>query len=275
MEILVSNGLKAQTDLLEVKANFEKDELFCIQTSNNIDAAWIRLKKAMNLPADKQISLDPQEENPVLEDSVTANIPELFIAYSKWSPYLQLYENEWKASQKDVSISRAGFFPSIQLQASYNTGFYETTKDANDRTIAFNNQIKNNQSQFVGARLTVPIFSKNSVRTNVRRSILLSEQVETKLEQTKQTMIYEMEQNNNDLNAAWKEFLQSQKQLDADKLAFEASQKKYDQGLINVVEFYTVKNRLANTNSQLLHSKLILEMKKRILNFYRGTRFWE
>jgi len=275
MEILVSTGLKAQTDLLEVKANFEKDELFCIQTSNNIEVSRIRLKKAMNLPADQQINLSPEEEKSIEESSLTANIPELFNEYSKWSPYLQMYENQWKASLKDVGIRRAGFFPSIQLQAAYNTGFYETNKDANAQTIAFNNQIKNNQSQFVGASLSIPIFSKNSVRTNVRQSQLMSEQAETRLEQTKQTLIYEMEQNYNELNAAWKELQQSEKQLEADKLAFDASQKKFNQGLINVVEFYTVKNRMANTTSQVLHSKLTLEMKKRILDFYQGTRFWE
>jgi len=88
-------------------------------------------------------------------------------------------------------------------------------------------------------------------------------------------LIYEIEQNKNDLNAAWKELQQSQKQMDADKLAFEASQKKFNQGLINVVEFNTVKTRLATTETQVLHSKLTLEMKKRILEFYQGTRFWE
>ena len=275
MQILVTTGLKAPTDLLEVKANFEKDELFCVQTSNNIDAAWITLKKAMNLPADQQINLSPDDENSIAESTLTENIPELFKSYSKWSPYLQQYEYEWRASLKNIQIQRAGFFPSIRLQASYNTGYYETNKDASDRTIAFNTQIKNNQSQFLGASLSIPIFSKNAVRSGVQQSKLVSEQAETRLEQTKQTMIYEMEQNYNDLNAAWKELQQSEKQLEADKLAFEASQKKYDQGLINVVEFYTVKNRLANTTSQVLHSKLTLEMKKRILDFYRGTRFWE
>jgi outer membrane protein len=275
MEILVSTGLKAQTDLLEVKANFEKDELFCIQTSNNIEAAWIRLKKAMNLPADQKIEVLPGEDEAVQESILSADIPELFKQYSSWSPYLQQYENELKASEKVVNIRKAGYYPSVRLQASYNTGFYETNKDDNDKTIAFNDQIKNNQSQFVGASLSIPIFSKNSVRSDVKRSKLAMEQAQTELEQTRQTLIYEMEQNYNDLTASWKELQQSEKQLDADKLAFDASQKKFNQGLINVVEFYTVKTRLASTTNQVLHSKLVLEMKRRILDFYRGKRFWE
>jgi outer membrane protein len=275
MEILVSTGLKAPTDLLEVKANFEKDELFCIQTNNNIEAAWIKLKKAMNLPADQQIEITSGEEQPVEESALSADVPELYKEYCSWSPYLRQYENELKASEKIVSIRKAGYYPSVRLQASYNTGFYETNKDESEKTIAFNDQIKNNQSQFVGATLSIPIFSKNSVRTDVKQSKLAMEQAQTTLEQTRQTLIYEMEQNYNELTASWKELQQSEKQLEADKLAFEASQKKFNQGLINVVEFYTVKTRLASTTNQVLHSKLVLEMKKRIFDFYRGKRFWE
>lgn len=275
MEILVSTGLKAPTDLLEVKANFEKDELFCIQTSNTIEAAWIKLKKAMNLPADQQIEIASGEEQPIEESALSTDVTELFKEYCSWSPYLRQYENELKASEKIVSVRKAGYYPSVRLQASYNTGFYETNKDESEKTIAFNDQIKNNQSQFVGATLSIPIFSKNSVRSDVKQSKLAMEQAKTTLEQTRQTLIYEMEQNYNELTASWKELQQSEKQLEADKLAFEASQKKFNQGLINVVEFYTVKTRLASTTNQVLHSRLVLEMKKRIFDFYRGTRFWE
>ncbi len=275
MEILVANGLKAQTDLLEVKANFEKDELLCLQTTNNIAADRITLKKAMNFPSDQQLILSTDTKLTDESEILSTNIPELFNSFSKWSPYLLQFQNQWEASLKSVSIQKSGYFPSIRLQANYNTGYYETNKDANDRTIAFNSQIKNNQREFVGASLSIPIFSRNAVRSGVRQSKLMAEQAETQLEQTKQTLIYDMEQNYNDLNAAWKELQQSNKQLEADKLSFEASQKKFNQGLINVVEFNTVKTRLATTESQVLHSRLTLEMKRRALDFYKGTRFWE
>jgi len=275
IEILVTTGLKAQTELLEVKANFEKDELLCIQSANNIASAWIRLKKAMNLPPDQQITLAVVDENIISADEITTDIAELFKEHSQRSPYIQMFENDWKASQKDVNVQKAGFLPSLSLQAAYYTGFYETNKDASERTISFNSQIKNNQSQFVGASLSIPIFGKKAVWFNVRQSRLLSEQAETKLNQSKQNLLYEMEQNYNDLTAAWKELQQSRNQLEADKLSFQSAQKKFDQGMINVIEFYLVKNRLASTTSQVLHSKLTLEIKKRTLDFYKGIQFWE
>ena len=273
-EILVATGLKAKTDLLEVKANYEKEELFCIQTSNNIASSWISLKKAINLPPEQKITMDIPKDDPVIAD-VVADMTELYKQHIIWSPYIRSFESELLANQKSVIISKAGFFPSIKLQAVYNTGFYQTNKDANNQVIDFNSQIKNNRSEFVGASLSIPIFSKNAVRFDVKRARLASEQSQTKLDLAKQTLLYEMEENSNQLTASWKELQQAEKQMQADTLAFQAAQKKFDQGMINAVDLYTTKNRLANTSSQVLHSKLTYQMKKRILDFYKGKRFWE
>lgn len=273
--IMVTTGVRSQADLLEVKANLEKDQLECIRTKNNIESAWIRLKKAMNLPPDQEIKLVATEDNVIDGSEIATDVNELFKIFSQQSPYIQMYENDWKASRKLLSVQKAGFFPSIKLQASYNTGFYETNKDANNQTISFNDQIKNNQSQWLGASMSIPIFNRNAVRFDVRQSRLASEQAEAKLNQSKQNLLYEMEKNYNDLNASLQEFQQSEEQLEADQLAFQAAQKKFDQGMTNAIEFYTVKNRLASTTNQLLISKLMLGVKKRTLDFYKGTRFWE
>ncbi len=274
-EILVSTGLKAQTELLEVKAQFEKDELICIQTSNNIESSWIRLKKAMNLSPDLRITLASSDKEPVTAAEIAITTPELYKLHSQWSSKILSLENELKASRKDVSMRIAGYVPSIRLQGGFNTGYYETNLDAEHRIIAFNKQIRNNQSQYIGASLSIPVFNKNAVRFDVRQSKIISDQAETRLELAKRDLLFEMEQNYNELTASWKELQQAEKQLEADKLSFQAAQKKFDQGMINAVDFYTVKNRLATTTGEVLHSKLTLEVKKRMLDFYKGERFWE
>jgi outer membrane protein len=274
IQILISTGLKSQTDLLEVKANFEKEALFCIQTANNIATSRIGLMKAMNLPPDQQITLLIPE---IIADSaaVAIDIHELYIQHTSWSPYIRSFEKEWMASQKNVSISQGGFSPSISFQATYNTGFYETNKDANNQVIGFSDQININRRQFVGATLSIPLFNKNSVRFGVQSAKIQSEQALTRLNQAKQTLLYDMENNYNELNASEKEMQQAEKQMDADQRAFQASQKKFDQGMINAIDLYTTKNRLANSSAQVLHAKLMFEVKKRILEFYKGNRFWE
>lgn len=273
--ILVTTGLKSQTDLLEVKANFEKEELFSIQTANKLQSAWISLKKAMNLPADKQITLLVPQEAPVMVVEADTSMTQLFAEHARWSPYIGLYESNLQVSRRNIHISRGSYFPSLKLSAGYNTGFYETNRDAANKVIDFNTQLDNNRSQFLGASLNIPLFGRNATRFEVKRARLTAEQSQARLEQAKQTVLYEMEENYNELTASIKEMQQAERQLEADTLAFQAAQKKFDQGLINAVELYTIKNRLATTTSQVLHTRLTYEMKRRIIGYYKGTRFWE
>ena len=84
-----------------------------------------------------------------------------------------------------------------------------------------------------------------------------------------------MTNNLNDLEALEKECIQYKKKKEADQLAFQASERKFEQGLVSVVDFYIAKNRLANSASQVLKTRLQWEIKKKILDFYMGKRFWE
>ena len=274
-EILVVTGLKSPTDLLEVKANFEKDELFCVQTSNSLQSSWISLKKTMNLPLDQQIELNFPDLSEGGTPEINLNVPDLYNQFATWSPTLQSYELDLKSSLKYINMSRAGYYPSIRLQAGYNTGFYETNKNSANEVIAFSEQIRNNRRQFLGATLSLPIFSKNAVRLDASRSKIYAEQAQKNLEIARQTAIYQITNDSNEMLAAWKELKQAQKQFEADTLVFQAAQKKFNQGMTNVVEFYVIKNRLAATAGEVLHSRLTYAMKKRIIDFYKGIRFWE
>jgi len=84
-----------------------------------------------------------------------------------------------------------------------------------------------------------------------------------------------MANNLNTLEALGKEYTQMGKQKETDKLAFQAAEKKLEQGLISVIDFYVAKNRLANSNSQVLRAKLQWEIQRKTLDFYMGKRFWE
>jgi len=101
------------------------------------------------------------------------------------------------------------------------------------------------------------------------------ERAKNRLESEKQKLYFALANDLNELEALNKEYIQYEKQNEVDNLAFIAAEKKFEQGLINVVEYYIAKNRLANTNSQVLRAKLQWEIKKKTLDFYKGQRFWE
>ena len=116
---------------------------------------------------------------------------------------------------------------------------------------------------------------RNSARFGVKQAKLQSEQSKNLLDKAKQDLQLEITDNVNKYIAAEKEYRQAKVQLAADRLAFDAAQKKYDKGMISVVDFYTAKSRLSTIQGQALRARLSLEVKRYTIDFYRGVRFWE
>jgi len=273
IERQVDLGVKSKPDLLEMKANFEMEELRRIQVENSLKTASLQLKQRMNLTDTTELVLD-EEQSPMVVAG-KQDQQNLFSLYTQWSPYYQSFEAQLKASRKSLAISRSQLYPSLNANASMGTAFYETTKDEAGKTIGFGTQLDNNRSQYLGASVSIPIFSRWAVRSDIKKAKLQVEQAQNTLDEEKQKLYFEMAINLNDLEALEKEYNQYLKQQEADQLAFQAAEKKFEQGLVNVVDFYIAKNRLANSVSQVLNARLHWEIKKRVLDFYSGKRFWE
>lgn len=269
----VEIGLQAKTDLLEMRANLELEELNKIQIENALETASLKLKQLMNFVSAEEMQLTNNAS--IVSNETVAQPQKLFDQYTSWSPYYKSIENGVKATERSLAMSRASLFPSISASGSVNTGFYETNTDDTGETIAFGDQFKNNRSQSLGASLSIPLFSRWANRSNVKKAKLELERAKNNLENEKQQLFFEMVNNLADLEAYFKEYNQFVKRNEVDQMAFHAAEKKFDQGLIDINDYYIAKNRLANTQSQVLRSRMQWETKMKILEFYKGKRFWE
>lgn len=269
----VEVGLKAKADVLEMLANLEREELNRIQIENSRKTALLQLKQHMNFVSIEEMNLI-QKSSLVTTENIS-DPKGLFEQFTTWSPYYQSIETNLKATEKNLSVSRSQLYPSIFARGSLNTGFSETNKTETGDVIEFGDQFKNNRSQYLGASLSIPIFYKWANRSNVKMAKLDIERAKTILEDEKQKLFFEMANDLTDLEALYKEYNQFVKRKEVDNLAFIAAEKKLEQGLITVIEFYIAKNRLANTNSDVLRSRLQWEIKMKTIEFYKGQRFWE
>ncbi len=269
----VEIGLKAKTDLLDMRANLEREELNRIQIENAQETATLRLKQLMNFVSIKEMVL--VEELPPVYSEEIREPQKLFDQFTTWSPYYQSIATKLKATEKVLSLYRSALYPSIYASGSVNTGFYETNTDEFGQTIKFSDQFKNNRNQYLGASMSIPIFNRWASRSDVKKAKLEIEQAKNNLEDEKQKMFFEMVNNLTELEALYKEYRQYIKRNEVDELAFRAAERKFDQGLIDINDYYIAKNRLANTQSQVLRSRTQWEIKMKTFEFYKGQRFWE
>lgn len=269
----VEVGLKAKTNLLDMRANLEQEELNRIQIENALETATLQLKQLMNFISRDTMNLI--ETSPTVYNEEIREPQKLFDQFTTWSPYYQSIVSNLKATEKGLSLSRSALYPSIFARGSVNTGFYETNTNNLGETIHFNDQFKNNRNQYLGASMSIPIFNRWAGRSDITKAKLEIERAKNSLEDEKQKMFFEMVNNLTELEAFYKEYKQYLKRNEVDELAFRAAEKKFEQGLIDINDYYIAKNRLANTKSQVLRSRTQWEIKMKILDFYKGKRFWE
>jgi outer membrane protein len=274
-ETQIETGLKAKADLAEIQATYEKEKLNLIQSENKLEEVLLQLGQQMNLPAGQLIHVKTDTGEPDTGPNFTRAADSLFSSFASFSPYVKMAEADLEAAEKYVAIARGYYFPSIDLSASMSTGYYETYRDDDGRTISFGDQVENNMRQYLGATVSIPIFSKNQVRSEFRKAKLAREKAQTQLENYRQTVYYELANNTRELQAMFREYIQTGKQVEADQLAYHAAQRKYDEGMIDVIELLAVKNRLAQAQSQMLSAQLQWEIKDKMVEFYKGVRFWE
>jgi outer membrane protein len=269
----VEVGLKARTDLLEMYANIESEELNRIQIENKRKTALLQLKQQMNFVSSEEMQL--VEESGIVTSENIADPQSLFNQYTSWSPYYQSFEANLKATEKNLSLSRSQLFPSVSAGGSVNTGFSQTNKNESGNIIGFADQFRYNKRQYLGATLYIPVFNRWAGRSGIKKAKLEIDRAQTILESEKQKLYFEMANNLTDMESLYKEYIQFEKRNEVDDLAYNAAVKKLEQGLITVVDFYIAKNRLANTTSQVLRAKLQWEIKMKTIEFYKGVRFWE
>ena len=266
LEKQVEMGMKSKSDLLDLMANAEGEKANRIRVENQLTTAKLKLRQIMNLEGEDDFSL--AEYHLWIVPGTQYDGQGLFLSFLQWSPYFQSMEQQLEAGRKALAVSRAQLFPSLYAQASLASGFYETTRDISGKTIAFRNQLENNRNQYLGATLSIPVFSRGSIRSGIKKARWEFEAAKATVEEEKQKIYFEMTGHMNDLEALEKEYNQLVRQFEADQLAFKASEKKFGQGVISVVEFFITKNRLANSESQLLKSRLQWEFKMRVIDFY-------
>jgi len=98
----------------------------------------------------------------------------------------------------------------------------------------------------------------------------MHENAKLDLQSRKLTLYASVHQSYADALAALKKFNATQEALISMEESFKYTEKKFEVGLVNTVDYNTSKNQLIATQSDLLQAKYDFIFKTKILNFYRG-----
>jgi len=263
----VEVGRKPGTDLLESEAVVAADSFLLVQANHMLEQACLDLKYQMNFPVANPLEIDSILLSVYTGQPDTLTAQNLFQLASEALPELKIADNQVNAAKKAVNISQGAFSPRVGFYSGWNTQYMETNRDENDKIIPFSDQVSNNASSYLSLGIEIPLFSKFSKHTLLSKSKMQYQQSRLQYDDVKYKLMMEVEKSLMEWRSARTEYESSIKQQAKSFNAFQAAEKKLQNGLIGIIEFYIQKNNWKNAETEVLRTGLQLLLKERYLRF--------
>jgi len=294
---MVDAGSLARGSYLEIQAQYAAEELNLINAENQLALSLLNLQQILDLPVDTAFDVSVPELPDPGDEMIVIDANQVYLIAEQEMPEIRSAELSVESSEKGLSVAESGRYPSLRLSANYSSGYSDIRQKVVEvnttqvpvgettggemvlsyptevpvyGTYPFFEQVRDNTSAGVGLGLSIPIFNGWQVNTNVASARIALENARLELQNRRNTLYADVQQSYADAVAALKKFTASEQALISMEESFKYTEKKFEVGLVNTVDYNTSKNQLTATQSDLLQAKYDFIFKTKILNFYKG-----
>lgn len=273
IEKLLENGRSNVLELSQSKTQLATDSSLYWQAKLNYEQAIIELIALLSFDFDKNINIDTTKKE-VIYFLEKQNPETIYNTASNDFHTIKASEYSIKIAEKDLQISKANSLPQLSLYYStgtnYSSSFYEYLPTGEKQLMNFGKQLNSNLSHSIGVGLTIPIFNNFSSRNSIKSA-------EINLQKSQITNLVSRQKLKQDIYTACTDYeLTLQKYQNAEnilkhsKTAYEASQVRYETGLINYFEFITEKNNYLKSQNEASALKYDLWFKKLLVERFKN-----
>ena len=270
IQILVNNGKSSDAELYAANSTLATDQLSVVEAENAVRLSLLDLSQLMNYPnvADFDIVIDNDKSD--IDEILSKNIEVASVVAHALSnrPAVKAALTRIEQAKRDIKVSQSGWYPTLGLNASFGTGYYYRFNEVANTNQPFGEQFKNNARESLGVSLYIPIFDKLTTHYNVKQQKLRVKSQELQLEETKRTLIKNIEQAFVNAVAAKEKYLASQVASTATKIAYQYEEVKYNAGSSTNYEYNDAKNKYLKAQSNLIQAKFDFLFRIKILEFY-------
>lgn len=268
--MLVDAGVIPQGDLLEIRANDAREKQRILEAENQVRISLISLAQLLKISEYQKFDISKEEFLIDVKQNLNEPSVEEYLNKAKETrSEIKIAESNVALAEKNIEITKASHSPSLSASFGYTTRYAE-----NDPT-SFRKQLSLNDGIGYGLQLNIPIFNGLAVRNQVRRSELSLEKARFDMEQAELELESSVYQAYLDMTGAEKTFEAAQVALDAQKLAFEHSQNRFDAGLITAFEFSQAKMQYDQSMVEVNQAKYNYIFKQKVLELYFGVPYSE
>lgn len=269
--ILVESGKVALAQLYDIRAQLAKDQLNVTTADNDLKNSLLNLTQALNLQSAEGFDVEaPDVEGIQLTDNVLAGLmrpDEVYQQALGIKPHVKEAIYNVESSKKSLKVAQSGYWPTLSFDMGYSVGFQRAYNTSNP---SFRQQLKDNDSQFFGFSLSIPIFNRFTVRNQVRQARLEIQNQELNLDNVKLALYKEIQQAYQNAVSAQAKYVSTEKAYDAALESFKYAEERYQIGKTSVFEYSESQTKLISSKSEQLQAKYEFVFRSKILDFYQG-----
>jgi outer membrane protein len=270
-EALVNAGKVPMSQLYDIRAQLAKDEVTLTEAANNVSLALLDLAQALEL---ERLAADFDIVKPDTDDVLADNmLPPDHIYDNAVLVKPQIREQEYllESRRKMLKVAQADYYPQLNFNASYGSGYYHYFGSADFTNLPFGDQLSQNAQKGLGVSLSIPIFNRFGIRNNVRQARIGIISQELTMENSKKTLYKEIQQAWFSAVAAQEKYRASEKSVIAGREAFTYAEERYATGKRTVFEYNDSKTKYAQSLSEQAQAKYNFIFRTKILDFYNGV----
>ncbi len=180
-------GTATIVDTLEAQARYDQAVAKEVLDANDLEVKKRALQQIIGKPP---AGLTPLGDKMALARPTPDNIDEWVRAASESSLAVAVSRAAFEIARQEVDRSRAGHYPTLDLNASYNYN----RNPASSLGELFTGAAITSENSAVGLVLSVPIFAGGGTQSRVREALALRDRAEQDLENTQRTVAQSVRQ---------------------------------------------------------------------------------
>lgn len=266
--ILFNEGKRPQADLADTQAQLAADEYTLTDAEGKTTLALVELSQLLSMDSSEgfdiadisETSENPLQSASAIYDDCVQTFPSILAA-----------QKQIQASESNVEIARSALYPQLALIAGISTSHNHIFNgDLSPYLPSFGTDLVDNLYEYVGVKLTVPIFSRHQTRNNIRLATLDVQNRKLALDDARLALRKDIQTAYTNAQVAIERRKSAEKAEEATAISVRYEQARYDAGRGNIFDLHDAQQKHLKAQQDALQAKYEYLIRQRILDFYKS-----
>ena len=266
---MVETGKEALAKQYEIQSQVSADKLSYTIAHNTASQAITTLKQMLQLePGSEFDILIPNLANMLITDNSFSS-DSVYKLAAQNLPRLKEIEYELTASKKQIAAARGNLAPKLTMNGQITSYYYDVLNAPDGVTQnSYSKQINGNLNKQAMLTLNIPIFNNFSNHRIIKQAKIKRNDTQLKLELEKNNLYTDVENACLNYNRGKDEYAAASANYYYNTQSFNAVEKKFESGLVDVTEYSVAKTTLFKAETEEIRTKLQLLIRKLTIQFY-------